>query len=212
MYKKSLSLFNRSGVYLILVGGLLFSSLGFTGMLEYWGGWHRYEDLRNADFRGETLRRMYFKGSDLTNASFVRANLKKIRFKDATLINSNFRRATLYLVDFHSANLKRANFKGSTLKNVNFRRANLRGADLRRVFIGNGCFFGGATYNRNTIFPHGFDPERRGMRRGGRKNGKRRTTYDEDDDFSDSYNPRNRRPRDKDNRSRRDKQRRYRRG
>lgn len=62
--------------------------------------------------------------------------------------------ANLYFADLRWANLSEANLYGADLRWASLSEANLRGANL-----------GGATYNKQTIFPDGFDPIAAGMKK-----------------------------------------------
>ena len=130
-------------------------------------------DLKRAYLEGLNLKETLLQGSD-----FRGANLRKTNFTRAKLGWSDFSgggsgwfhqknlscKATGYfpgaprwfangcVADLGEANLQGADLQGANLREANLREANLQGADLQ-----------GGYYNKNTKFPHGFNPAEAGM-------------------------------------------------
>lgn len=101
---------------------------------------YRGEDLRNVNFRGQTLNYIDFTGANLANANFNQASLQgaildQTRLENANLNQANLRCASLAGAVLRGTNLNRADLRdadlsGATLINVNLNRADLSGADL----------------------------------------------------------------------------------
>jgi len=111
-------------------------------------------DMRNADLQGVSLayrelRAADFSGSDLTKARFPGCDLRAANFAGARLIDTSF----------HASDLRGANLQQATLVRTDFHEARLEGADLRatldRVDLR-------ATYDGQTQWPQGFDPDAAG--------------------------------------------------
>lgn len=91
-------------------------------------------------------------------------NLHKLWLNDdpkgqcANLVNANLFGAILQGAILQGANLKDANLYRADLFDANLRGANLRGANLAFANLAN------ATFNKETVFPEGFDPVSRGMK------------------------------------------------
>jgi uncharacterized protein YjbI with pentapeptide repeats len=58
---------------------------------------------------------------------------------------------------FANANLQKANMEGTFLKGCNFDEADLRGTNLKGASLED-AYFGNAKYDKETIWPDGFDP------------------------------------------------------
>ncbi len=110
--------------------------------------------LRGAIFTNVDIEKSKMKGADLTNATLVLVGMRGVELEGANLIG-----ATLNSVDLRDANLKGAVFRGmnpeaksweelDTLPKV---EANLMLVNLK-----------GATYDTNTVWPEGFDPQGKG--------------------------------------------------
>lgn len=145
-----------------------------------------------ADFSGGNLSGVYLKGSNLYCSNFNSADLRGARMHESNLFGcifsdvqaakakfykSNMCTAELCGGDFTRANMQNtdfsvvddedydekgytisSNFKDATLVQVNFLDADLSGA----LNTDTACFLG-AIYNKNTKFPKGFDPVKKGM-------------------------------------------------
>ncbi|MBU4486276.1 MAG: pentapeptide repeat-containing protein [Candidatus Delongbacteria bacterium] len=118
------------------------------------------KDLSGIDMKNENLKRMSltyrkligadFSGSDLSDASLQGCDLRAALF-----VNANLSRTT-----FYDADLRGANLEGVTLVSNNFQQSRLEGADFRSASI-DGVDFG-ATYDKTTQWPDGFDPDAAG--------------------------------------------------
>ena len=64
--------------------------------------------------------------------------------------------ASLQATTLIGANLMDAYLVGTHLEEADLRGANLEGADLL------GAYLGGATYDKNTVWPDGFNPKEAG--------------------------------------------------
>ena len=103
-------------------------------------------DLRGVDLSGASMMDAYLSWADLTGAILVGTDLS---YGDLTGAN------------FTDANLENALLMDTTSMLVNFTRANLVGVDLRNAYLLSAVFTG-ATYDRSTMWPDGFDPVARG--------------------------------------------------
>lgn len=87
----------------------------------------------------------------------------KIRVKGCTVVDIwsplDVIRAGL-ATDLRNANLQGANMWGANLRNVDLRRADLRAANLQYACLQ------GAVCSSATLWPNGFDPDKRGVIRG----------------------------------------------
>lgn len=110
---------------------------------------------------------------DLSNCDLCGANLSsstfvKVNFRDADLGGANFSKSNLQNVNFSQAKLLSANFSRANLKDVNLENTNLKHTDFKDAIIegeiSSVAKLGGAKYNRNTKFPHGFDPKKYKMK------------------------------------------------
>ena len=110
------------------------------------------------------------------------ANLRDANLRDANLGDANLRDADLGGADLGGANLRGANLRGAYLGGTYLRDADLRGtylrdADLRGANLGGanlgaaylrgaylgGAYLRGASANRLTVWPDGFDPATKGV-------------------------------------------------
>jgi hypothetical protein len=79
--------------------------------------------LRKANFRGETVKNLFFykcssRFSDLSNIDFTKSNLSLADFSSAKIIASNFTNANLSSADFSNALTENANFSSANLTDV----------------------------------------------------------------------------------------------
>lgn len=109
--------------------------------------------MQGAELTGAQLAGTDMEGIDLYWGILFWANLEAANLKGANLQGADLNRANLVNANLAGANLGRDNLGGST----SLEGANLTGANLR------GALFGGATYNEETRFPAGFNPEKAGM-------------------------------------------------
>src|ERR1035441_597145 len=100
-----------------------------------------FRDLNGADFSGSTISGGALQRSKLQGANFEKAVLSDCRFPDS---------------DLRAANLREAN-----LKNLYAPQARFEGADLTGAVLGKPDLQR-ATFDDNTKWPQGFDPEKHG--------------------------------------------------
>lgn len=106
----------------------------------------KYTNLRGADLSSANLL-----GADLTGAYLMVASLDHANLKNTILKNAKLNGATLI-----SADLSGADLTGSDVWNADFRGANLSDAKINCLRI-NDAMFEGAVYNKETIWPEGFN-------------------------------------------------------
>jgi uncharacterized protein YjbI with pentapeptide repeats len=99
-------------------------------------------DFSKAELGNADLQSINLKGSDLSYTDLSEANLS----------GANLRGTDLSFADLNQANLRDADLRGALLMSANLRQADLKGANLEK-----------ADYDRNTHFPHDFDPVKAGM-------------------------------------------------
>jgi uncharacterized protein YjbI with pentapeptide repeats len=120
--------------------------------------------IRNAFLAGLELEGISFDGSDLRGSDFsgcdlYGAYLCDTNFESCMFAHADLRSAFLFRVSFRNADLRCARLSldemggALSLATVDFSGANLDGAD-----------FTGAIYDSMTVFPKGFDPEKRGLK------------------------------------------------
>ena len=114
-------------------------------------------NLMNSDLTEAHFTRAKLMNANLMNAIFTRAHLPSADLSGARLMNANFTRAHLPDAHLPNANFTNANFTDAHLPNANFTGADLTNANFTDAHLS------GATYDSKTIFPHGFDPDARGM-------------------------------------------------
>ncbi len=103
----------------------------------------RFADLHFADLRGAQLLSAKLQGAKLPGA-----NLQGVQLPSAQLPSANLQSANL-----QAANLQSANLHGANLQSANLQSANLQSANLQV-----------ATYDSNTRWPDGFDPQAAGAK------------------------------------------------
>jgi uncharacterized protein YjbI with pentapeptide repeats len=99
----------------LLVWGVVFLAVGFTGGSSALADDYNKEFLVGADFSGRVL----------TDSSFTKANLR----------GSNFSHADLQGVSFFGANLEGANLEGANLTNATLDTARLSSANLTNAIL-----------------------------------------------------------------------------
>jgi hypothetical protein len=141
-------------------------------------------DLRKADLLKADLRRLRLDSTDLRDANLGYADLGGARLDsadlrgaflyqarltsgatlwEADLRDANLSTADLRFAPLHDADLRRANLNRANLRGADLRRARLHGADLRDANLGS-VKLRGATADRYTAWPDGFDWQGAGVR------------------------------------------------
>ena len=143
----------------------------------------RYADLRYANLPDANLSWADLTGADLSDAHLFQADLRYANLSDANLSWADLRYADLsdaYLsdadlryADLAGAYLHNADLFGADLSDADLRYADLDGADLSYadlsganlsdVVLWGSATWTGATYDEDTIFPEGMDPDEWGM-------------------------------------------------
>lgn len=141
-------------------------------------------DLTEADLQEAFLYRANLQGTNLTTANLEKAVLAEADLSNATLLASNLRRARLmaaqlWAADLWGADLEMAELSGANLRCAKLSFTHLHAADLTGAQLQEADLEGadlshaglyGATYNDDTKWPEGFDPEAAGaikLERGG---------------------------------------------
>ena len=96
--------------------------------------------------------------ANLSGANLSGANLSKVNLSDA-----NLKYAILSDANLMGADLSGADLSGAILRNANLKNADLKNADLSGAILRN-ANLSGATFNKETVFPKGFDPVSCGMK------------------------------------------------
>lgn len=113
--------------------------------------------LDRAELIGACLERAY-----LFQACFEGACLDGANLKGARLVLVNLQDAILEFANLKGANLKSANFEGAGLSDAHLENADLMEANLKGVYLKgaylNGASLTSAIYDKNTVWPEGFDP------------------------------------------------------
>ena len=116
-------------------------------------------------FKNVTFEQCYMIGANLKGAKFGQnSKLYLVMLNGANLENVDFEHAKLDTVNFRGANLRGSkNF--NSMRRLNFQWADLRGADLSHVKLPlEEVVLTGASYNKATKFPAGFDPVKAGAK------------------------------------------------
>jgi hypothetical protein len=159
------------GNVLVEVHGMLIG-LVFGGMLLFWLnrlgerkttirryrreiedylGWRDEEAMYKIVANIKRLNQEGVTDIKLIEAFLKGAKLRGTDLRGADLRGSDLRRANLIEIDLRKADLRKADLRGSDLRGANLKEADLRGANLR-----------GAMYNKDTVWPENFDPEKEG--------------------------------------------------
>jgi Pentapeptide repeats (8 copies) len=139
------------------------------------GALFRYSNLAGSVMDRVHLERGELQEIDLSRARMTGAHLGKARLQNATLertflVDADLREANLSAANLRTAYLGRAKLDAADLREADFsiadlRDASLRHADLRGVdFSGarlEGADLNGVGWDATTIWPKGFDPDRR---------------------------------------------------
>ncbi len=148
--------------------------------------------LEEADLSGAYLEEAYLFGAHLERAYLTEAKLERANLRWAHLEGANLRGAYLewaYLIETHleGADLEEAHMEGVNLIRAHMEEAHLEGADLIKAHLNKTCLEGAdlswtylmgaklkevmyddktiwteAKYNKDTLWPEGFDPEAAG--------------------------------------------------
>lgn len=114
-------------------------------------------DMENTNFQGAILEGAFFWNGNFKNSDFTSADMKNAIVSKANFEGANFSDADLSVIIFNNTILKNANLTNANLEHCYFKNANLKGANLKDAK------FKETIYNRNTIFPDGFEPEKFGL-------------------------------------------------
>lgn len=159
----------------------------FSNINSQNSNWHQVNFkksvLRDVNLKRSRLNNVDLSYANLTEVSFYKAHLINVNFKNANFNQVNFDQTILHNIDmsyldltkfdlslskldlsnskFVQTNLKGINLSGANLTGVNLSGANLRDANLENVQFEK-IKLTLATYNKNTIFPRNFNPERFG--------------------------------------------------
>ncbi len=135
-------------------------------------------NLNHVDFSNSVLEEVDFYRAKLINIDFKNVIFKQVNFKEATLhnVDMSYLNLSQTKINFNHLDLSgckfiRTNFQGLNLSNANLRQANLSGANLANANLADTNLSETkltlATFNRHTIFPSNFSPERAGAIYGG---------------------------------------------
>lgn len=109
--------------------------------------------LPNMDLSGYGFWRSKFDDSDFSAAKLVNIDIQGSSFARANFENAQFEKCYFSKVDFKNSSFKNANLSNCRISDVDFREANFDGIKLL-----------GATYDKKTIWPNGFDPAAAGAK------------------------------------------------
>ena len=123
---------------------------------------------RRADLTNAKLWYADLTNADLTNADLEFANLPFADLENAILTNAILTNADLRNAILSGAILSDAILSGAILRNANLKNADLKNADLSDADL-EFANLSGATFNKETVFPKGFDPVSCGMKLVGEK-------------------------------------------
>ena len=115
--------------------------------------------LSQANLHSASLREASLNKAEMDNVNLGGADLFEASLRNVNLAGANLRKANLSGANLTGANLQGANLDFANLAGANLIRANLAEADLAEVNLQ------GATYDAETRWPNGFQPDARGARR-----------------------------------------------
>ncbi|MCL4300572.1 MAG: pentapeptide repeat-containing protein [Anaerolineae bacterium] len=122
-------------------------------------------DLEGANLRGADLFMADLRGANLSGeANLARANLAGADLSQANLIGANLSEANLFRANLFDADLFKANLSQANLNEADLREADLRGAYLRETEIDDRTQLEGVEYDKDTIWPKGFDAGQAGAK------------------------------------------------
>jgi uncharacterized protein YjbI with pentapeptide repeats len=128
-------------------------------------------DLESAKLEGANLPEIQLSKAKLNQANLTEAILTGALLEEAEMKNTLLENAKLTNANMYRTILTGANLRGAILTNANLKEADLRcallqGANLETIKPGEleGSMFQGATYDKLTNFPDGFDAKAQGMK------------------------------------------------
>ena len=116
--------------------------------------------LSRVDLRSIALRDSRLSGSRFRYANLARSALGGVWLEHSDLTAADLRRAHLDHAHLARANLSRATLQGANLHRADLSYADLRGTDLSDTIL-DGTMLTGAQADKATIWPVGFDAEKR---------------------------------------------------
>lgn len=116
-------------------------------------------DMENTNFQGAILEGASFWNGNFKNSDFTSADMKNAIVSKASFENANFSDANLSVIIFNKTNLTNANLTNANLEDCYLKNTNLKGANLK------GTKFRETVYDKNTVFPDGFNPEESGLKK-----------------------------------------------
>ena len=117
------------------------------------------QDLKMIDLSGRDMSGLYLRACNLLRANLKGTNLDGANLNGAYLAWAYLSDATLKDADLEDADLAGAGLEGADLSGANLCGTNLTRADLTGVKLV------GATYDRRTAWPEGFEPHDSGAER-----------------------------------------------
>ena len=124
--------------------------------------------LGYADLLGLNLQNASFYGSILSHANFTDCHLQNSILQytvseSSIFTNVNLSGSNLSYSNFTAANFQNASLYGSDVSYSNFSGADFQGARLIGILDWTATTWAGATYNDDTIFSQGMNPDEMGM-------------------------------------------------
>ncbi len=117
-----------------------------------------YADLSQADLTSANLYMANLSGADLFYADLAHADVRH-----ASLVGANLIGTTLFHTLLNHADLQEADLSGAILYYAILDYADLSGANLSYVEFWGSASWSYATYDEDTIFPEGMDPDVYGL-------------------------------------------------
>jgi uncharacterized protein YjbI with pentapeptide repeats len=117
------------------------------------------QDLKTIDLSGRDMSGLYLRACNFLRANLKETNLDGANLNGAYLAWVYLNEATLKGADLGDADLAGAGLVGADLSGANLCGTNLTRADLTDVKLA------GATYDRRTAWPEGFEPQESGAER-----------------------------------------------
>jgi uncharacterized protein YjbI with pentapeptide repeats len=117
------------------------------------------QDLKTIDLSGRDMSGLYLRACNFLRANLKETNLDGANLNGAYLAWAYLNEATLKGADLGDADLAGAGLVGAELSGANLCGTNLTRADLTDVKLA------GATYDRRTAWPEGFEPQKSGAER-----------------------------------------------
>lgn len=143
-----------------------------------------HASLLGADLAGANLVKAKLHGADLRSAQLAEANLYRADLESADLRAADLSRVQLVRANCQKADMREVILEGASLQDANLTKTDLRGACLDRAYLDDArlrgarlegaslveaevsdATFNGAIYDDETVFPEGFDPRKRGLRK-----------------------------------------------